>query len=212
MTLAAAPTPPRLLVLVASPRRNGNSAQLADAVREGAEAAGAQVSLRFIDDHLTELLRDCRRCRNANGECGIDDGYRDLFFNDFLPADGIALCTPVYWYGMSGQAKTFLDRMFCYFAQSYPEAKQVRERVSGKRVALVTVSEEIYPAISLGIVAQMQEYARYTRSQFIGAMQAYGNSRSDVVQAPEAPLETARMLGRRFFQTRYADLQFDSVR
>ncbi|MBT2746056.1 MULTISPECIES: hypothetical protein [unclassified Lysobacter] len=36
-------------------------------------------------------------------------------------------------------------------------------------MALLTSPEEIYPAIALGTVHQLQEYARYTHSQFIGA-------------------------------------------
>lgn len=205
-------SPPRLLILAASPRRNGNSAALAAAVREGAEAAGTPAVVRFLDDHLTGFLRDCRQCRDADGRCRIDDGFRDLFFDEFLPAQGVALCTPVYWYGMSAQAKAFFDRMFCYFARSYPDYAQTRAGVAGKKVALLTASEEIYPGIALGIVQQLQEYARYTRSQFIGTVHAYGNQRGEIVDAPEAPLQAARALGREFFQRRYWDLQFDSVR
>ena len=40
--------PQKLLILVGSPRRVGNSATLAKAVQRGAEATGARVSLRFI--------------------------------------------------------------------------------------------------------------------------------------------------------------------
>ena len=64
-----------LLVLVGSPRRNGNSATLAEAVRRGAEAVGTEVTLRFLDDHISGFLRDCRTCRGPDGECTIADGY-----------------------------------------------------------------------------------------------------------------------------------------
>ncbi len=55
----------KLLVLIGSPRRNGNSSELADAVRWGAEKAGATVALRFIDDYISSFLRDCRICRRS---------------------------------------------------------------------------------------------------------------------------------------------------
>ncbi|MEM8809673.1 MAG: hypothetical protein AAGF01_26925 [Cyanobacteria bacterium P01_G01_bin.38] len=41
-----------LLILVGSPRRAGNSVTLARAVQQGAESAGTQVALRFIDDSI----------------------------------------------------------------------------------------------------------------------------------------------------------------
>jgi multimeric flavodoxin WrbA len=48
--------PSKLLVLIGSPRRAGNSATLAKAVQRGAEATGAEVSLRFVDDYVSSFL------------------------------------------------------------------------------------------------------------------------------------------------------------
>lgn len=210
--MTEAHTPARLLILVASPRRDGNSATLAAAVERGARAGGIDAAVRFIDDHLDGLVRDCRQCRDDSGRCRIDDGFGELFVDQFLPADGIALCTPVYWYGMSGQAKVFFDRMFCYFAKSHAGSAQVREQIKRKRVALLTSSEEIYPAIALGIVHQLQEYARYTHSQFIGAVHGWGNGRGEVARDPQGSVAAAEMLGRQFFERPYLDLQMDSPR
>ncbi|WP_200899908.1 flavodoxin family protein [Lysobacter capsici] len=210
MTVSASPQ--RLLVLVASPRRDGNSAMLGAAVVRGAQAAGSEVSLAFIDDHLDGLVRDCRECRDDQGRCRIEDGFGGLFLDRFLPADGVALCTPVYWYGMSGQAKVFFDRMFCYFAKSHAGSAQVRERIKRKRVALLTSSEEIYPAIALGIVHQLQEYARYTHSRFIGTVHGWGNGRGEVMRDPQGSVAAAEALGREFFERPYLDLQMDTVR
>jgi multimeric flavodoxin WrbA len=63
--------PRKLLILVGSPRCAGNSATLATAVQRGAEATGAQVALRFVDDFIASFLRDCRACRLPSGECAI---------------------------------------------------------------------------------------------------------------------------------------------
>ena len=85
----------RLLVLVGSPRRSGNSATLAVAVERGARAAGGTVDVRFVADHVERFLGDCRTCRGPDGECTLDDGFRRLFLDDFLPADGVVFCSPV---------------------------------------------------------------------------------------------------------------------
>ncbi len=204
--------PQSLLVLVGSPRRTGNSATLAAAVVRGAEQAGARVVLRFIDDHISSFLRDCRTCRRANGECAIDDRYRTLFFDDFLPADGVVFCSPVYWYGLSAQTKAFFARTFCYYAASYPESAGVIERMSHKRIGLVLASEETYPGASLGIVHQIQEYSRYTHSEFVGVVRGVGNSRSEVVRDPGEPLLAAEQLGREMFTLRYSDFRLDTPR
>lgn len=204
--------PPKLLILVGSPRRAGNSAAMALAVQRGAESAGATVVVRFIDDHIDSFLRDCRTCRLANGECGIDDRYRSLFFDDFLPATGVVFCSPVYWYGLSAQTKAFFDRTFCYYAASYPRSAEVVTAMSRKRIGLVLASEETYPGASLGIVHQIQEYARYTHSDFVGVVRGIGNSRSEVARDPADPLVAAEGLGREIFSRKYSDYRLDTPR
>ena len=201
-----------LLVLVGSPRRAGNSATLANAVQQGAEQAGSKVALRFIDDSISSFLRDCRTCRLPDGECAIADHFRTLFFEDFLPADGVIFCSPIYWYGLSAQTKAFFDRTFCYYAASYPNSEQVIEQMSRKRIGLVLASEETYPGASLGIIHQIQEYSRYTHSQFVGVVRGVGNSRSEVMRDPSQPTAAAEQFGQAFFDRKYSDFRLDTQR
>jgi multimeric flavodoxin WrbA len=202
----------RLLVLVGSPRRNGNSATLAKAVQRGAESSGAQVSLRFFDDFISSFLRDCRLCRLTSGECAISDQFRSLFFDDFLPAHGVIFCSPVYWYGLSAQTKAFFDRTFCYYAASYPRAAEVMQGMSGKRIGLVLASEETYPGASLGIVHQIQEFSCYTHSEFVGVVRGIGNNRSEVTRDPGDPMLAAEQLGREIFSRKHSDYRIDTQR
>lgn len=203
---------PKLLILVGSPRRNGNSTTLAEAVKRGAEAFGAEVALRHLDDHITHFLRDCRACRCENGECSIDDGFRDLFFDDFLPADGVVFCTPVYWYGVSAQTKAFFDRTFCYYAASYPDSAEVIRRMTRKRIGLVLASEETYPGASLGIIHQIQEFARYTHSDFAGIVRGIGNKRGEVAQDPGGAIDEAERMGQGLFVRKCSDYRIDTER
>jgi len=204
--------PRKLLILVGSPRCAGNSATLAKAVQRGAEAAGVQVGLRFVDDFIASFLRDCRSCRLPSGECSITDRFRALFFEDFLPAQAVVFCSPVYWYGLSAQMKAFFDRTFCYYAASYPDSARVLDGMSRKRIGLVLVSEETYPGASLGIVHQIQEFARYTHSEFVGVVRGVGNSRGEVARDPSAPILEAEQLGRTIFERRYSDYRIDTQR
>lgn len=202
----------RVLVLVGSPRRNGNSATMAQAVRRGVESADAEAVVQHLDDCLESFLRDCRTCRKADGECSIEDGYRRLFFEDFLPAAGVVFCSPVYWYGLSAQTKAFFDRTFCYYAASYPESAGVIERMSRKRIGLVLASEETYPGASLGIVHQVQEFSRYTHSEFVGVVRGIGNRRGEVERDPGDPLSAAERLGRELLSAKATDYRLDTER
>ena len=201
-----------LLVLVGSPRRNGNSATLAEAVRRGAEAVGTEVTLRFLDDHISGFLRDCRTCRGPDGECTIADGYRALFFEEFLPARAVVFCSPIYWYGLSAQTKAFFDRSFCHYAASNPHSEGVLQAMSGKRLGLVLASEETYPGAALGIVHQIQEFSRYTHSDLVGVVRGVGNSRAEVRNDPDDPIRQAGRLGAEILGRAYSDYRLDTKR
>ena len=112
----------KALVLSSSPRRDGNSAMLAQAVRDGLVEAGHEAEFVYASDFLNSFLRDCRQCRLADGECAIGDGFRSVFLKSYLPAQGFIAATPIYWYGVSAQLKAFFDRAFCYYAASYPRS------------------------------------------------------------------------------------------
>ena len=97
------------------PRRRGRG-------RAGRSRPSAETV--HLADAIGGFLRDCRQCRRPDGSCAIDDGYRPLFHDRFLAADGLVVATPIYWYGMSAQLKAFFDRMFCYVAASYPNPRR----------------------------------------------------------------------------------------
>jgi multimeric flavodoxin WrbA len=202
----------KALVLSSSPRRNGNSALLAEAVREGVAEAGHEATLLFADDFLKGFLRDCRQCRKPDGECSIDDGYRSVFLDHYLPAQGFIAATPIYWYGMSAQLKAFFDRTFCYYAASYPRSSDVIEAMKGKRMGLALSSEETFPMVSGAVICQMQEFVRYTRGTFVGVVHGYGNARGDVRKDPGEPIKAAQSFGREFFTKHASDYQIDTVR
>ncbi|KGD92211.1 NAD(P)H dehydrogenase [Achromobacter sp. RTa] len=196
----------RLLILVGSPRRDGNSAALGAAALRGAEAAGASATLLFLDDYIQEFLPDLRR------KPAPSDRYAELFLEHFLPADGALICTPIYWYGMSAQTKAFFDRSFGHYAGAGPEPERVKARMAGKRLGLAVASEETYPGAALGIVHQVQEYARYTHSDFVGYVHGVGNLRGEVEADPWQPLEAAARLGADFFTRKYSDYRIETPR
>ncbi|GAB1578056.1 flavodoxin family protein [Bordetella petrii] len=198
-----------LLILVGSPRRDGNSALLAQAVERGARQAGTAAAVHFLDDFIDGFLRD-ERAAGTRGQPG--DRYGELFLDMFLPARGVVFCTPVYWYGMSAQTKAFFDRSFTYYSASHPRSAEVLARMGDKRLGLTLASEESYPGVGLGITHQVQEFARYTHSQLIGIVHGVGNSRGEVARDPNQPLLAAETLGREFFTRRYSDYRLDTPR
>jgi len=201
-----------ILILCASPRRDGNSTVLAQSAAEGARAAGHEVILRYLEDSVTGFLRDCHQCRGIDGRCTIGDGFESLFCDDYLPSDGVILATPLHYYGMSARMKAFFDRTFCLTSESALDGPENAARQGGKRLGLLISCEETFIGATLGLVAQVQEMARYNRQDFVGVVVGIGNSRGEIVRDPADPCARAFELGRTLLDRRATDYCFDSDR
>jgi multimeric flavodoxin WrbA len=203
--------PLRVVAFTSSPRVDGNSRLLAEAVLEGARSAGHETALVHLPAMIDGLLRDCRSCRGADGACGIADGMAEAF-GHYLAADVVVYATPLWWYGMSSWMKAFIDRFFCFTTASAPGHDEFRERIVGKKAALVMSSEERYPAAVAGVVHQVQELSRYLHHELVGVVVGVGNSRGEVVRDPADPLARARELGARLADARGTDYRVETPR
>ena len=98
----------KVLVISASPRRNGNSAALAEKFYKGAVEAGNDAEFISLHDKTIGFCRGCLVCQETE-RCVIRDDA-DAIREKMLRADVICFATPIYYYEMSGQMKTLLDR------------------------------------------------------------------------------------------------------
>ena len=100
----------KIVMLTGSPHRHGTSALLADEFIAGASANGHTV-IRF--DTAFEKIGPCRACYYCNGhhgECIQNDAMQKII-PEILSSDMIVLVTPLYYYNMTAQLKTVIDRL-----------------------------------------------------------------------------------------------------
>src|SRR4030065_2750343 len=104
----------KILGIVGSPRRNGNTHVLVSRVRRGVRAGGANTERILLKDLNILECDGCDRCWKGKHVCSKADDMRDLH-PKILDADAIVLGTPVYWFGPTAIMKSFIDR-FTYFS------------------------------------------------------------------------------------------------
>ena len=109
--------PKNILILSTSPRRKGNSAALAEAFAAGAREAGNTAEVISLCGRKLEFCRGCLACQKT-GRCVIDDDVRDLL-PKIHDADVLVFATPIYYYEMSGQMKTLIDRINPLYDSDY---------------------------------------------------------------------------------------------
>ena len=107
----------RVIVISTSLRHGSNSDMLADQFIEGAKAAGNDVEKIPLAGKNIQFCRGCLGCQKL-GRCVISDDVNDIMAK-VLKADVIAWATPIYYYEMSGQMKTLIDRMNAMYEQDY---------------------------------------------------------------------------------------------
>lgn len=105
----------QVLVISASPRKNGNSEILCDRFAQGARESGHRTEKVVLSSKNIGYCRGCGVC-NATHRCVQKDDMAELL-ERMIQADVIVLATPVYFYSMNGQMKTFIDRTVPRYAE-----------------------------------------------------------------------------------------------
>ena len=107
----------KVLVLSTSPRAGGNSEILADEFMRGAAEAGHDVKKICLYDKEIRFCKGCLACQ-VTQKCVIHDDAEKIVAQ-MKQADALVFATPIYFYEMSGQMKTLLDRTNPLFPAKY---------------------------------------------------------------------------------------------
>jgi len=107
----------KIVVISTSLRANSNSNILAEAFAKGAEDAGHEIAFISLRGKKIEFCRGCLACQRT-GSCVIKDDVNEIA-EMVLGAQVVAFATPIYYYEMSGQMKTLIDRMNSMYPKDY---------------------------------------------------------------------------------------------
>ncbi len=104
----------KVLIISTSLRTNANSEILAKEAEKGARDAGHNVEFVSLKDKDIKFCKGCLACQKT-GKCVIDDDVNEIT-EKMRNSDVIVWATPIYYYEMSGQMKTLIDRANSLFA------------------------------------------------------------------------------------------------
>ena len=107
----------RVIVISTSLRKGSNSDMLADQFVEGVKAAGHEVEKISLVGKDIQFCKGCFGCQKL-GRCVINDDVNEIM-GKVMQADVVCWATPIYYYEMSGQMKTLIDRMNAMYEQDY---------------------------------------------------------------------------------------------
>ena len=107
----------KILVITTSLRAGSNTDRLAEEMINGAKGAGNQVEHISLKDKELHFCRGCLACQKTQ-KCVIKDDAVTIA-ESVKEADTLVFATPIYYYEMSGQMKTLLDRLNPLYPSDY---------------------------------------------------------------------------------------------
>ena len=174
----------KVLVLSGSPNAKGTTNTLVEAFCEGAESAGHEVEVLKVGRMKINPCLGCGACRKEGGSCVRKD---DMFqvWPSLLAADAVVLVTPIYYFGMTAQLKSTIDRFFAFNGQL---------REMNKKTYLISVSGDKDEWVMDGLRAHFSAICRYLNWEESGSLLAQGFYTADEIKDTDWP-EQARALG-----------------
>jgi multimeric flavodoxin WrbA len=107
----------KILGIMGSPRRQSNTEILLDKVLEGAKQEGAEVEKVVVSELKVSPCQEIYACLK-DGNCPIEDDMQWLY-DKLLEADHIAFASPIFFYGLTSQAKAIVDRCQALWARKH---------------------------------------------------------------------------------------------
>jgi multimeric flavodoxin WrbA len=181
----------KVLLLLGSPRRKGNSAILADQITKGAKSAKAKVETIYLQGKSISPCKACMNCQKKNSKgCFIQDDMQEIY-HKLIASDAWVIASPVYWFTMSAQTKIFIDR--CFALPAYQN-----DPFKGKRIAIAMTygGEDPFDSGCVNALRAFQDTYKYTKSKIIGMV--YGSAMdAGQISSNEKVMQDAFKLGRR---------------
>ena len=107
----------KVLIISTSIRSGSNSEILAHEFERGAKEAGNDVSFISLKDKNIAFCKGCLACQKTH-KCVINDDALSIA-DKICNSDVIVWATPIYYYEMSGQMKTLIDRCNSLYSRDY---------------------------------------------------------------------------------------------
>lgn len=123
----------KILLVDASPRKNGNSEVIVD--RLAAELKDAEVMVFKIREKKVNPCLACGTCQGKDAPKCVQNDDMSALIAEIETCDAIALAAPIYFNQVNAQAKMIIDRLYCFFNVERPFMSNTAKR--GKKAALV---------------------------------------------------------------------------
>lgn len=172
----------KIVVLVGSVRKGGNTDLLAQAFTEGAGKKN-DVEIVSVADYKVNPCIGCNSCFKREGNRCFQNDDMSVIYDKLRNADTLVVASPVYFYGISAQLKAMIDRLHT----------PMRDEFHIKKLALILVGAATLPELFDAIKMQYQLVLNFFHLEDAGMVLVRGAK--DKGDVKEEALKEAYELG-----------------
>ena len=170
-----------ILILNASPRKNGNISRMLEVIEQEASSCGADVNVVEVSKLTIRPCVACMTCRSTK-KCTMPEDDAQRVLQKIEACDAIVIGAPCYWGNIPGTLKLLFDRIV-YGMMDESEKGWPLPLHKGKRCVLVSTSTTPWPFNrimhqSSGAIRAMKEVCRYSGLKTVATVEK-GGTRHD---------------------------------
>ncbi len=161
----------KVVSLLGSPREKGNSAAIANRFCNTAKGLGAEVKTFTLNNLQYRGCQACMACKTKLDKCALNDDLTEVL-DAVRQTDVLVLASPVYFWDISSQLKTFIDRTFSYLVPDFLTNPVKTRLAPGKKLVFILSQNNPDPNSFADIYPKFQYFS-----------QAYGFVESHLIRA-----------------------------
>ena len=133
----------KVLGIIGSKRKNGNTAYLVKQALQTIESKDVETELIFLGDYNISGCTGCEGCKDTY-KCVIMDDMQKIY-PLIINSDAIVLGSPTYFYNITADMKAFIERLYCFqvFAENDRSVwSSINESLGGKYAVVIAICEQ----------------------------------------------------------------------
>ena len=187
----------KILGIMGSPRKQGNTDLLLDETLRGARSQGAEVEKLIVSELEISPCREIYGCLR-DGNCVIDDDMQQVYVK-LLEADHIILASPMFFYGLTSQVKALIDRCQALWVRKYV-LKQIPPHTTKRKGVFISVGATKGKRLFDGAILTLKYFFDAIDVEYSGELLIRGVEKKGEIKKHPTALSEAFQIGRRLAQ------------
>ena len=186
----------KVIGISGSPRRGGNTETLLREVLRGAEEAGAETHLFILSRMNISPCLHCDGCV-AEGVCVVKDDM-GLIYPEIESLDALVLASPIFFYGVTAQAKAMIDRCQAFWNRKYVLKRRIA--AEKRRGVFISTGGTRFPDLFEHATATVKNLFLTVDVTYWAELLFSGVDRKGEIRRHPTALKDAYLLGRRIVE------------